>query len=149
MKKTVSYILLIIWMIVIFYFSNQPGNISGDISGGIIYKTLEFIYNLFSVDTSNLEQLVEILHNPLRESMHMFEYFILAILIINVLKQYNIKNKIIISIMLCFTYAATDEIHQLFIPNRTFQYFDILMDIIGGIIGTLIANKILIKDRLK
>ncbi|MDD3453486.1 MAG: VanZ family protein [Bacilli bacterium] len=146
MKKIISYILLFIWLFIIFYFSNQTGNISGSSSGTIIYNILNYIYNVFHLNTTNLINIVETLHNPIRELMHLFEYLILGILIINVLKQHNIENKlIIISFCLCFIYATTDEIHQLFVKNRTFEYFDILMDMIGSIIGILIYRKIKVK----
>lgn len=146
MKKTISYILLILWMLIIFYLSHQPGDVSGDISGSIIYKFFEIIYNVLNIDKTNLINFVEIVHNPIRELMHMFEYFILAILFMNVLREYNIKNISIICLMICFIYASTDEIHQAFVPNRTFQYLDILMDSIGILIGTFISNKIIFKD---
>lgn len=142
MKKIISYILLIIWLFIIYYFSNQTGDISGDISSGIIYKTIEFVYNLFSIDTSNLKEFVLIIHNPLRELMHLLEYLILSLLIVNLLKQYGIKNVILASIMLCFIYSVSDEIHQLFVPGRTFQYLDIFMDVIGAVIGAILGNKI-------
>lgn len=142
MKKVVSYILLIFWLFIIYYFSNQPGDLSGDISSGIIYKTIEFIYNLFSIDTSNLKEFVLVIHNPLRELMHLLEYLILSLLIVNLLKQYKAKKIIIIPVMLCFIYATTDEIHQLFVPGRTFQYLDIFMDMMGAVIGAILGNKI-------
>lgn len=146
MKKKISYILLIFWLFVIFYLSSQSGNISGNISGGIIYNALSFVYKLFHLDTTNLFEIVKYIHNPLRELMHTLEYFILGILFINVLRQSNIKeNIVIISIMLCFIYSATDEIHQLFVAGRTFEYFDIFMDNIGSILGTLLFNKIINK----
>ncbi len=99
---------------------------------------------MLNIDNSNLESFVKHIHGPLREVMHMLEYFVLGILIINILKQYKIKyNLVILSIMLCFIYATTDEIHQVFVPGRSFQYFDILMDMIGAILGSLLANKII------
>lgn len=144
MKKTMAYILLILWMILIFYLSSQTGVVSASKSGGITYNVLNIIYNTFNIDNSNIASIVESIHGPLREVMHMLEYLILGILTINILKQYNIKyNLVILSIMLCFIYATTDEIHQVFVPGRTFEYFDIFMDMIGTIIGSLISNKII------
>ena len=75
----------------------------------------------------------------LRECMHSLEYFVLAILIMNLLRIYNVKsNLLFISVGLCFVYSATDEIHQLFVVGRTFEYFDIFMDFVGALIGSLL-----------
>ena len=143
MKKYIAYVLWLFWLFIIFYLSNQPGNISGGESSHLIYNTLKIIYSFFHLDSSNLNNIVNIIHNLLRECMHSLEYLILGVLTINLLIQTQVKeNKMIITILFCFIYAATDEIHQLFIPGRTFEYFDILMDMVGTLIGTLITKLI-------
>ena len=134
-RKIVSYVLLIIWLIIIFYLSDQSGLVSGENSSGII----ECFFELFALDNS----LIEIIHEPLREIMHIIEYLILGFLMVNVLKNYKLKSYLTISIMLCFIYSVTDEIHQAFVPSRTFQCFDILMDFSGIVVGSLIGNKMI------
>lgn len=130
-KKIISYLLLLFWMGVIFYLSNQTGSVSGTESGHILYNILSFLH------ISNIDSVIEIIHNPIRECMHAFEYFVLGILVMNVLSNNNIKNNIIIiSVSLCFIYAITDEIHQVFIPNRTFEYLDIFLDLVGSLLGS-------------
>lgn len=130
-KKIISYLLLLFWMGVIFYLSNQTGSVSGTESGHILYNILSFLH------ISNIDSVIEIIHNPIRECMHAFEYFILGILVMNVLINNNIKNNIIIiSVSLCFIYAITDEIHQVFVPNRTFEYLDIFLDLVGSLLGS-------------
>lgn len=147
MKKNISYFLFIFWLFVIFFLSHQSGAVSGNESGGFLYQIFNFIYQIFDINTANLKEFIELIHNPFREMMHMVEYLILAILLINVLKQKKSKEKIIvITILFGFIYATTDEIHQIFIPGRTFEYFDIMMDMIGTILGSLIGNKIIKTD---
>ena len=146
MKKIISYILLIFWMIVIFLLSHQTSDISGGASGSLIYDTLYFICNIFSINTVNLNEFIEIIHEPVREAMHALEYLILGILTINALYQSEIrKNIIIISIIFCFAYSLIDEIHQIFIDGRTFQLFDLFMDAIGYIIGTYFSKILIFK----
>jgi VanZ family protein len=41
-------------------------------------------------------------------------------------------------------YAITDEIHQIFVPDRAFQLSDILVDSTGALIG-VIASFIMLK----
>lgn len=130
-KKIISYLLLLFWMGLIFYLSNQTGSVSGTESGHILYNILNFFH------VSNIDSVIEIIHNPIRECMHAFEYFVLGILVMNVLSNNNIKNNIIIiSVSLCFIYAITDEIHQVFVPNRTFEYLDIFLDLVGSLLGS-------------
>ena len=47
-------------------------------------------------------------------------------------------------------YACTDEFHQLFVPGRSGQITDVMIDTLGGSIGVLIISVItLIKKLLK
>lgn len=147
MKKFISILLLIIWLIIIFAFSNQTGEISGSASNGILYNIFENIYELFNLNKDNLVNFVNIIENPLRELMHSFEYFVLTILSLNVLINFNIQNKIIILIMFIFIAASLDEIHQLFVPGRSFEYFDILMDMIGCF-GFILICKVFNKNKI-
>lgn len=140
MKKIISVLLLIIWLMIIFAFSNQTGEVSGNASNGILYNIFENIYDFLSLDKDNLTNFIDLIENPIRELMHSFEYFVLTILFINVLINFNINNKIIISIMFIFIAASLDEIHQLFIQGRSFQYFDIFMDMIGCLISIMICK---------
>lgn len=141
MKKIIYSTLLILWLIVIFNFSNQNGVISGGNSSGIIYSTLDIIYNIFNISKDNIYEVLSIIHNPIRECAHVFEYFVLAFLTFKTLESFNIKeNKYIITILFCFLSASLDEIHQLFIVGRAFEYYDILMDTLGSILMLLNIN---------
>lgn len=151
MKKkiiiTISWILVIAWMVVIFMFSNMYGKTSTDKSRGIIKDTIET-----TVDTTNnagitdihpsevtINKTVKTLDYPLRKVMHLTEYAILCLLFINALYQSGVKGKklFIISILFCFVYACTDEYHQLF-RARTGEFKDVLIDTVGASIGMLI-----------
>lgn len=45
---------------------------------------------------------------------------------------------VLISVLICAAYASSDEIHQYFIPGRSCQVTDVLIDTLGAIGGTLI-----------
>ena len=135
MKKIIYSILLILWLLIIFAFSNQNGVASGSNSSGIIYFTLDMIYNILNILKDNIYEVLSIIHNPIRECAHVFEYFVLAFLTYKTLESFNIKeNKYIVTILFCFLSASLDEIHQLFIVGRTFEYYDILMDTLGSVL---------------
>ena len=60
-------------MILIYTLSNQTGDISGGNSEGIIKKTIEIIYSIFNLSKDNISEVVQILHNPIRELTHTFK----------------------------------------------------------------------------
>jgi len=72
----------------------------------------------------------------------------LGLLVVNMINNYNNKS-ILISIIICIIYATSDEIHQLFVPGRSCQLLDILIDTIGSVIGIYLYKKILIRDTRK
>lgn len=138
MKKIINILLLIIWVIVVFMLSNDNGATSSGKSDGIAYFIASKI-NIMS--TKDLIFLI-------RKMAHLTEYLILGILLINMLKDYNKVNikLVIITILFCFSYAISDEVHQLFIDNRSGKFTDVLIDTLGSIIGTIIYY-ILIKRK--
>ena len=124
-RKIIKWILLWIWMLVIFMFSHQPN--SGATTYGIIEKILPNIQTNTLISTLNF---------LIRKSAHLTEYFILAILTVSLTKEYTKKqiNIFIISLIFCFSYAVTDEFHQLFVPGRTGALRDVCIDTVGSIL---------------
>ena len=128
-KRIIKWVLLIIWMTIIFLLSHQAH------SGDTTHSILEVIFP--SIAKSNN---IDILNFIIRKLAHITEYLILTLLIISLLKEYSLEERtiIILSIIICFTYACSDEFHQAFIPGRTSLFKDVLIDTTGGIIGVLI-----------
>ncbi len=54
-----------------------------------------------------------------------------------------LKYALAMSVLLSFLYACTDEIHQIFVPGRSAQFRDILIDTLGASIGTIITYLII------
>lgn len=54
-----------------------------------------------------------------------------------------IKHPLIMSILLSFLYACTDELHQIFVPGRSAQFRDILIDTLGASFGATITHLII------
>ena len=74
--------------------------------------------------------------------MHATVYFILAIMIILFITVMQEKKKyflaLLITIVICFLFACTDEYHQTFVGGRTGQFKDVLIDTSGALAGTLL-----------
>ena len=45
-----------------------------------------------------------------------------------------------IAVGICFLYACTDELHQLFSSGRSGQFDDVLLDSIGALLGILLLR---------
>lgn len=140
MKKIIYFLLLCFWIFIMFILSNQTGDISGGSSEGIIKSTLEIIYSIFNISKTNIDEVVQIIHNPIRECAHAFEYFMLGFLTFKNLENFNIKNKYKITLLFCFIFTLFDEIHQIFVSGRTFQTIDILIDTLGLILVLLLIK---------
>lgn len=123
-------LLVIIWLIVIFLFSNQSGQKSTEITNEFLERILWFIDN-------------DITFIIIRKLAHFTEYLILGLLIYNLIREFTIKDLIIYSILICILFACLDEMHQLFIDGRSAKIFDVLIDSTGSICGILSINKIL------
>ena len=148
MKKTILVVLVIIWMGIIFMFSNQKAELSGKNSKSIIRVTIINVYKLFHRDASEeeLDLIVEKYQYPVRKIAHFTEYFILGILIFFCFKEYNNKN-IYLMILICFLYAVSDELHQAFVPGRDCNITDVLIDTFGSCCSILALKKLLKLDK--
>ena len=54
-----------------------------------------------------------------------------------------IKYPLAMSILLSFLYACTDELHQIFVPGRSAQFRDVLIDTLGASFGATITYLII------
>ena len=148
-KKSKYIILTIIWMGFIFCMSNQPANISKELSQNIenLLNHTPIIGNLLS----------DVLNSPnsqfiVRKSAHIILFCLLSILcfvVIYELKR-NVKISTLVSFSITFVYACMDEIHQLFIPGRLGKINDVLIDSIGVIMGLIFINLIfMLNNKIK
>lgn len=85
---------------------------------------------------------VELLHHLFRKTCHMLEYAILAALCWRAIRRSTtntLKNwrwdEAGLALALVFAYAASDELHQTFVPTRTGQIPDVMVDVVGGAAG--------------
>lgn len=142
-KRIIYTTLLIIWMLIIFLFSNQNGNNSESTSDRVanfIIDVVEIITNK-EISDDDRNSFVEDSRFIIRKTAHFTIYFVLGILTCLTLTSYQINNRIVFSIIFCLLYACSDEIHQMFSDGRTFKLLDILIDSVGASIGILITSK--------
>ncbi|MHC1720164.1 MAG: VanZ family protein [Clostridiaceae bacterium] len=132
MKRYIRLTLVILWMAVIFYFSNQPALVSDEKS--------KFIIQLFELLGINLNSILGSMADfVVRKAAHFIEYMILFILWFDLLYgKYDLRRAIRYSIAAVFLYACTDEFHQMFVTGRAARFADIMIDLSGGCLGAAI-----------
>lgn len=133
--KVVKICFLVLWMALIFSFSNQKDVESSNVSDSFIDRTVVKIYKIFNenITKEKENEIIEKYTYPIRKFAHYTLYFILGILSFLVVKDYSINKKLIIySLLICFLYACSDEFHQLFIIGRSARVLDVIIDTFGS-----------------
>lgn len=131
-KKFISWLLFILWLGVIFFFSSQSGSASSNLSNSIL-MLLPFKISSFAI----------------RKLAHFTEYFILGLLGMNSINKsgaFRNKNIILLSLFILL-YALSDEIHQYFVGGRAMRVLDVFIDYAGGLVSQVTFK--LIKDKKK
>jgi VanZ family protein len=133
MHKILSWTAVVLWMLFIFCLSYQPANESNQMSTGIT----EVIIQTTSKIVPKAELSFHTLNHFVRKSAHFFIYFVLGILTINALRRIGWSDYrcTILALTICVLYAASDELHQLFIPGRSAELRDIFIDSTGAYLG--------------
>lgn len=135
-KKTyaavISWLLVLAWAVFIFAMSANTGS---NLSGGTDLVSMIFRW-LKSVQAQLLPSGADVV-NP---AAHFCEYLIFGALLANAWRQRLSLPWAVWAAVLCASlYAVTDEIHQLFVPGRTADPMDWLVDTCGAALGALIA----------
>lgn len=143
-KKLFHSILVIIWMFVIFNFSSQNGTKStktSDVVTSMVVNVTTSVTNK-DIPREEVKKKVEDSTFLVRKTAHFTEYLILGILVLQLLSDYTKINKrmLIVSLIICYLYAVSDEVHQIFIPDRTAKVLDTFIDGAGSLVGITIYS---------
>lgn len=139
-KRILFIIMLLGTLYLIFCFSSQDGEQSGNLS----LKVTNFIVNLFSkiknMDTALRMHYIEKLHPIIRKLAHFSIYCLVGFSVMGFWCTFDIKNKykLLWSILIGVTYATSDEFHQSFIPGRGPSIRDVCIDSAGVLTGIFV-----------
>lgn len=113
-KKILSWLAVIAWMVVIYYFSAQPD----------LKSSLEPFWDLI-----------------FRKIAHLAEFFVLAYLLFRAYESQGltIKKSLFFAFIFSLAYAAFDEWHQSLVAGRTASLIDAGIDS-GGILAFIILR---------
>ena len=131
MKKITAWLLCLLWMGVIYWFSAAPGEVSGEQSGlvvALMTRALVFFgMRAESIDPNLLSLLV-------RKGAHMTEYAVLFFLLRRALRLSGVRHPGLTALPLCVLYAAGDEFHQSFTEGRGPSPVDVCIDGAGALL---------------
>lgn len=145
--KYYSWLPAFILMVIIFLFSSQPATTSDENSLAIAQVAYQ-IYDEVSgqeIEHYKEQEIIDGINTFIRKSAHFIEYALLSFLIAFHLWACNKKAYIIfiLAIILSFLYASLDEYHQLFVPGRSGQIKDVLIDTSGAVLGSLVFTRLI------
>ncbi|MBQ3133439.1 MAG: VanZ family protein [Clostridia bacterium] len=142
MARTVAavaaWILTVAWMVTIFMFSAQPAEQSSEISASVTEMLIAAITPDFDqLSVAEQQQLIENWHDIIRKIAHLTEYAVLGVLLTVslVLSRVKLCLSAIWAAGVSLLYAASDEIHQMFIESRGPGIVDVGIDFVGALIG--------------
>ena len=135
-KKIIKFFLVLLCMATIFGFSSDNAEESNKKSDGVIVRISEFLVG-HKLSEKEREQKIEQYVTLIRKSAHLTIYLILGFLLLSYLREYRVLDTktIMIAFIIAVLYACSDEIHQLVVPGRSGEIFDVIIDSIGSLTG--------------
>lgn len=127
-------------MTVIFYFSHQNAVQSSEVSSSFLMELLQMFHLEVLLENQTLEFILTYL---VRKSAHFVIYFCLGIGSYLWMKHTSLSDKAaVIAFFICFVYSCSDELHQVFIPGRSGQVSDVLLDSFASLCSIIICGKV-------
>jgi VanZ family protein len=129
------WIPVFIWMMFIFWMST--GSFSAQNTSSIIEPILRILMPSISART------IVMIHGAIRKLGHVTAYFVLGILLFRAfrggLTELRILRWALSSFIVLVLYAASDELHQFFVPTRTASLYDVGIDVLGGTVALVLS----------
>ena len=141
MKTLTAWLPAALWMGVIFFMSAAPGDVSGEQSG-LIVDLILWAHGLFFGQAQLAPDALALLETLVRKAAHMSEYAVLACLYLHALCKSGARRPAFTALLLCVLYAASDEFHQAFVPDRGPSPVDVMIDAAGACIGLGLASAV-------
>lgn len=135
-KRLLPLVITVLIMAFIFLQSALPADLSKEESNLIVQALIEFLH----VDP-------KVLSFAVRKCAHFTEYLLLGLSLFATVREYDPvrlerneqwQRTALLSWGIGALYALTDEVHQAFVPGRSCEFRDMLIDSCGVAAGVLI-----------
>ena len=137
--KPLSFLPAIVMMYLIFNFSAQNGNLSGQLSSAVTTDLVELCDQLLDRDWDAQQILfyADALEHYVRKAAHATEYVLLAVTVAFPREVYRLRGwrLVLAAGFFCMGFACLDEWHQSFVPGRTPALRDVVIDTSGSLAG--------------
>ncbi len=149
LKRIIFTALMIFWMILIFSFSSRDADLSTQDSNTVgIFIGQHFVPGFENWTQEEQEQFAERIDHPVRKTAHAVEYAVLGALAFGAAGFIVLlRRRWWTAWLIAAVYAASDEIHQFFVPGRACMFRDVVLDSAGALAG--IAAVLLIRRIIK
>ncbi len=142
MLRNLAGVLAIVWMCMIFAFSAQDKEESIAVSESFTYHMVSSTRTFFHLDLSDarVKEIADIIEGMVRKAAHMAEYGVLSVLLYIWIGQWEMGffRRGGTAFFATAVYAATDEIHQLFVPGRAGRFSDVMIDSLGALLAVIV-----------
>lgn len=141
MKRNIFIICTVVMMVMIFCFSMENSSESAYRSGGVtefILKT--FVRDYQNMSVSEKKHILKELEHIIRKLAHFSIYTVLGFLASSAIGRRKLfSTGSLITLIFGFLYACSDEFHQYFVPGRSCQFKDVVIDTCGVVTGIVIS----------
>ncbi len=134
-------VIVIAIMAFIFFQSALPADLSSQESGRVVDLIIRLFQDILPLDRQTMVFIV-------RKGAHFTEYTILGGFLVPAVKEWMaadttpvpVSMERIAAWLAGTLYAVTDEIHQFFVPGRSCELRDIVIDSCGVLAGVLVVS---------
>lgn len=139
--KILFAMLSIACMVMIFCFSNENSDVSSDTSGRFTKIAVElFMSDFDEMAPDRKSVIIAKTDHIIRKAAHFSIYALLGFLVsCSVGKRKPLTKGSFLSLIICFLYAYSDELHQYFVPGRSCRFTDVLIDTSGSAVGIILS----------
>lgn len=138
MKKWVYLAVSLGWMALIFWFSAQPAGASGALSNQVADSLAGGACEVFTPAWFSQN-----VYANVRKWAHLYVYAALGASVMLTVRAWLPEDSVTkqggLSLGACVLYAATDELHQYFVPGRAMLLGDVGVDSLGAAVGILLV----------
>lgn len=140
--KVFFCILVAVILTGIFWFSAQPATQSNNLSVSFTEKIVEFLPVVRDYTPEQKAELAIEWNGYIRKYAHFSLYCLLGIVVSGgalLSFRAGIWKRWCLALVFCLICAVGDEIHQLFVPGRSCELKDVLIDFGGSFLGCLLV----------
>lgn len=160
-QRKIFLVLMLLWMALIFFYSSRQADVSAEDSGRIGMTIGRIFISDFEEWPEDEQQVFAArIDHPVRKTAHAAEYAVLGFLAAGACAgaagternagrvessgasgrtgegaRRKFLKGMLLPWLIASLYAASDEIHQLFVPGRSGQLSDVILDSAGALAG--------------